>query len=162
MRNWAWWRHFRNYFPLSLEKTVDLEPSRNYLFCVYPHGLLCSGAFGNFATNHSDFSRLFPGLKPYLLTINAAFNMPFTRELLLGLGEYILRNYCNNVECLFKIITDWSRLNLLNILIKWILMRKSIYCKLFRFKLKTTFSTKQNNLYCSRYDKRVIIIKHKN
>ncbi|VDP10231.1 unnamed protein product, partial [Soboliphyme baturini] len=31
-RNWALWRHMRDYFPLRLVKTVDLDPNRNYIF----------------------------------------------------------------------------------------------------------------------------------
>ncbi|KAG8337729.1 2-acylglycerol O-acyltransferase 2-like [Homalodisca vitripennis] len=86
MRDCTWWYYFQAYFPLSLHKTAELPPKSNYLFCVYPHGMLCSGAFGNFATNYSEFTSLYPGLTPYILTINAAFNMPFTRELVLALG----------------------------------------------------------------------------
>lgn len=29
-----------NYFPIDLVKTVDLPADRNYLFAVFPHGLI--------------------------------------------------------------------------------------------------------------------------
>lgn len=99
VRDWSWWYYFRAYFPLRLHKTAELPPARNYLFCVYPHGVLCSGAFGSFATNYSEFSTLFPGLTPYMLTINAAFNMPVTREVVLALGKKtnIEPYFCNPI-----------------------------------------------------------------
>uniref|UniRef100_A0A1B6EFZ4 Acyltransferase n=1 Tax=Clastoptera arizonana TaxID=38151 RepID=A0A1B6EFZ4_9HEMI len=86
IRNWRWWHYFRYYFPLTLLKTADLPPGRNYLLCTFPHGILCSGAFGVFATNHSDFAELYPGIVPYLVTISLHFFMPLSRELILGVG----------------------------------------------------------------------------
>ncbi|XP_022202789.1 2-acylglycerol O-acyltransferase 2-A [Nilaparvata lugens] len=86
VRKLTWWKYFYNYFPINLVKTVELPTDRNYLFASYPHGMLCSGVFGNFATDASNFSSLFPGLKPYVLTLNTHFVMPFSREIILGLG----------------------------------------------------------------------------
>jgi 2-acylglycerol O-acyltransferase 2 len=40
IRNLSWYRHFANYFPVSIVKTVDLPPTKNYLFAVYPHGVI--------------------------------------------------------------------------------------------------------------------------
>lgn len=86
MRNWAWWRYYRDYFPVQLVKTVDLPADKNYLFCVYPHGILSSGAFCNFATNATNFRQMFPGLVADILTLGSHFLMPFSRELVQGLG----------------------------------------------------------------------------
>ncbi|CAD6236457.1 GSCOCG00008193001-RA-CDS [Cotesia congregata] len=61
LKNSLWWYYYRDYFPIKLHKTVDLEPSKNYLFCAYPHGILASGAFAAFATNILEFEKLFPG-----------------------------------------------------------------------------------------------------
>lgn len=33
------WKHCMNYFPIDLVKTADLPPDRNYLICVFPHGV---------------------------------------------------------------------------------------------------------------------------
>jgi len=81
------WKMFAKYFPLDLIKTVDLDPSRNYLFCAHPHGLVCNGAFGSFATDGLGFNKLFPGLSPHLLTVEFYYWMPFTREFFLSLGK---------------------------------------------------------------------------
>ncbi|XP_066993214.2 2-acylglycerol O-acyltransferase 2-A isoform X2 [Anabrus simplex] len=87
VRNWKWWHYFRDFFPLRLVKTVDLDPNRNYLFAVYPHGVLSSGAYGSFATDVTGFHANFPGITPYILTLHPHFMTPFLRELPLALGS---------------------------------------------------------------------------
>lgn len=86
MRSWRWWHYFCQYFPLNLHKTEDLPADRTYMLCCFPHGMLCAGIFGNFATNYSSFAKLFPGLTITAVTISMQFFMPFTRELMFGLG----------------------------------------------------------------------------
>lgn len=85
-RRWAWWKYFRDYFPLQLVKTVELDPTNTYMFCVFPHGVLSTGAFTSFATEANKFSEIFPGLTPYLVTLAGHFITPFIRELSLALG----------------------------------------------------------------------------
>lgn len=80
MRRWSVWEHFRDYFPLTLLKTVDLDPKKNYIFGFHPHGVLVAGAFGNFCTEATGFSHLFPGLKPHLLMLPFWFRVPFFRD----------------------------------------------------------------------------------
>ncbi|KAL4009408.1 hypothetical protein ACER0C_003260 [Sarotherodon galilaeus] len=80
MRRWSMWEHFRDYFPLTLLKTVDLDPKKNYIFGFHPHGVLVAGAFGNFCTEATGFSHLFPGLKPHLLMLPFWFRVPFFRD----------------------------------------------------------------------------------
>merc|ERR1712157_654837 len=57
MRYWKMWRHFVNYFPCRLIKTHNLDPNEKYVFCYHPHGIISLGAFGNFATDATGFSR---------------------------------------------------------------------------------------------------------
>jgi len=87
-RQWMWWEYLRDYFPLRLEKTVDLDPSNTYIFCVFPHGVLSVGAFTSFATDANNVRSLFPGLRPYLVTLAGHFITPFIRELSLALGKH--------------------------------------------------------------------------
>ncbi|GAA5866383.1 hypothetical protein JCM5296_006695 [Sporobolomyces johnsonii] len=82
-RIWVW---FAGYFPVSLIKTADLPPDRKYVFGYHPHGVIGMGAIANFGTDATGFSRLFPGLKPHLLTLASNFHLPLYREILLGLG----------------------------------------------------------------------------
>ncbi|XP_028911811.1 2-acylglycerol O-acyltransferase 2-A-like [Ornithorhynchus anatinus] len=86
VRNWPVWTHFRDYFPISLVKTAELCPSRNYLFAFHPHGVLVAGAFANFCTEATGFSRLFPGLRPYLLMLPCWFRLPLFRDYIMSGG----------------------------------------------------------------------------
>ncbi|XP_011356814.1 2-acylglycerol O-acyltransferase 1 [Pteropus vampyrus] len=86
IRSGAVWRHFKDYFPIHLIKTSDLDPSHNYIFGFHPHGVLAAGAFGNFCTNHSDFKRLFPGFTAYVHTLPIWFWCPLFREYLMSYG----------------------------------------------------------------------------
>ncbi|CAL8384652.1 unnamed protein product [Arctogadus glacialis] len=92
-RNWRMWHHFRDYFPLSLVKTTDLDPRHNYIFGFHPHGVLVAGAFGNFCTEATGFSALFPGLKPHLLMLPFWFRVPLFRDYIMTGG---LVSSCKN------------------------------------------------------------------
>jgi len=86
VRGLAVWNYYRDYFPISLIKTADLEPQANYIFGYHPHGIIGCGAFCNFATEANGFSKLFPGIKPYLLTLNVQFFWPFLRAYIMSCG----------------------------------------------------------------------------
>ncbi|XP_078004101.1 acyl-CoA wax alcohol acyltransferase 2 isoform X1 [Phascolarctos cinereus] len=130
VRGWCLWKHFRDYFPLKVSrslhlgpgpllpfcppsfltqspphpqmvKTHDLSPRHNYIIAVHPHGLMSHGTFCHFATEASGFSRIFPGITPYLLTLGAFFWVPVLREYMMCGGacsvsrasmEYLLSN----------------------------------------------------------------------
>ncbi|XP_064455292.1 2-acylglycerol O-acyltransferase 1-like [Ornithodoros turicata] len=85
-RNWTIWRYLRDYFPVELVKTCDLDPTKNYIFGYHPHGIMCVGAFCNFATEATRFSETFPGITPHLLALQGQFWFPLHRELLLSTG----------------------------------------------------------------------------
>ncbi|XP_069502672.1 2-acylglycerol O-acyltransferase 2-like [Ambystoma mexicanum] len=84
IRNWRLWDHFRDYFPITLVKTTDLDPKHNYIFGFHPHGILVAGAFGNFCTEATGFSQLFPGLTSHLLMLPFWFKIPFFRDYIMG------------------------------------------------------------------------------
>ncbi|XP_006861948.1 PREDICTED: 2-acylglycerol O-acyltransferase 1 [Chrysochloris asiatica] len=86
VRSWTVWRYFKDYFPIHLIKTGDLDPSHNYIFGFHPHGVLVAGAFGNFCTNYSDFKELFPGFTAYLHVLPFWFRCPLFREYLMSSG----------------------------------------------------------------------------
>jgi len=85
-RSLRWWTWFRDYFPISLHKTVDLDPSKTYVFGYHPHGIIGLGAFCNFATEATGFSNLFPGIHLRLLTLATNFKIPFYGFYLTALG----------------------------------------------------------------------------
>lgn len=78
---------FVNYFPLKLIKTEDLDPNQNYIFGYHPHGAFSFGALGNFATDATNFSTLFPNIRPHMMLLHLQFLFPFTREIFLNLGK---------------------------------------------------------------------------
>ena len=39
-----WFKLSSEYFPVSVHKSVDLDPTKNYLFGYHPHGIICIGA----------------------------------------------------------------------------------------------------------------------
>lgn len=80
------WKRFANYFPLQLIKTEELDPNKNYIFAYHPHGAFALSAFGNFATDATNFSTLFPQIRPHLMLLRLQFLFPFTRDLFLNLG----------------------------------------------------------------------------
>ncbi|XP_051010499.1 2-acylglycerol O-acyltransferase 1-like [Acomys russatus] len=83
VRSWTVWKYFKDYFPIHLIKTQDLDPSHNYIFGFHPHGTFATGAFGNFCTNYSDFKKLFPGFTVYLHMVTILLRLPFFREYLM-------------------------------------------------------------------------------
>ncbi|NXV21772.1 MOGT2 acyltransferase, partial [Cepphus grylle] len=80
------WRYMRDYFPVTLVKTAELDPRRNYLMGFHPHGVLAAGAFINFCTEASGFSTLFPGITPHLMMLSLWFRIPFLRDYLMSGG----------------------------------------------------------------------------
>jgi 2-acylglycerol O-acyltransferase 2 len=81
------WEYFRDYFPVELRKTADLPPDRNYLLGYHPHGIMGCGAFANFASESTGFSKLFPGIRPHMLTLKPNFRYPLIRGFLLWMGK---------------------------------------------------------------------------
>lgn len=68
------WEYFRDYFSAKLIRTKRLDPKRNYILGYHPHGIMCAGAWVNFATEATGFSNLFPGIKSHLLTLKRKWN----------------------------------------------------------------------------------------
>ncbi|KAM4845487.1 2-acylglycerol O-acyltransferase 2 [Thomomys bottae] len=85
-RRWRIWNHMKNYFPASLVKTADLDPSRNYIAGVHPHGVLAAGAFLSLCTESTGFSSLFPGIRPFTMMLTLWFRAPFFRDYLMSGG----------------------------------------------------------------------------
>lgn len=69
MRRLRIWKDFRDYFPIELVKTAELDAKQNYIFGYHPHGVLCAGAFATFATEATNWTKTFPGITPHLLPL---------------------------------------------------------------------------------------------
>lgn len=72
---------------LQLVKTAELDPSQNYVAGFHPHGIMVAGAFLNLCTESTGFSALFPGIRPYPMTLPLPFRIPFLRDYFMSLGE---------------------------------------------------------------------------
>ncbi|XP_044756826.1 2-acylglycerol O-acyltransferase 1-like isoform X2 [Coccinella septempunctata] len=112
IRRWTWWKYVKNYFPVELIKGFegDLDASRNYLFCYFPHGLLSHGATMAFGSEHAGVDKCFPNHAIYGHTLSFTFSLPFIRELVFGIGglpssreciDYIVgKSGGGNISCL--------------------------------------------------------------
>ncbi|XP_029030242.1 2-acylglycerol O-acyltransferase 2 [Betta splendens] len=80
------WEYMRDYFPIKLVKTADLDPKHNYVLGFHPHGVLVAGAFTNFCTEATGFQQLYPGLSSYLLMLPLWFRAPFFRDYIMCAG----------------------------------------------------------------------------
>ncbi|KAG0211779.1 diacylglycerol acyltransferase [Mortierella sp. GBAus27b] len=85
-RNWRGWQYFAQFFPMTLIKEGELDPTKNYIFGYHPHGVLSLGAFCTFGTEGLNFTKRFPGIKPRLLTLQTNFQLPFYRDYLMAHG----------------------------------------------------------------------------
>jgi hypothetical protein len=79
------WNYFRDYYPISFVKTANLDPSRNYIFGLHPHGVLALGSL-NFSTETGGFSEKFPGIKAFVLMHELLILFSPIRELAIALG----------------------------------------------------------------------------
>uniref|UniRef100_A0A0K0CXP1 Acyltransferase n=1 Tax=Angiostrongylus cantonensis TaxID=6313 RepID=A0A0K0CXP1_ANGCA len=66
-------------------------PCSNYIFACHPHGIICMGIYGNFATEGNEKSKvvrndIFPGLRFFACTLVSNFNIMIRREMLLLSG----------------------------------------------------------------------------
>ncbi|KAK9831448.1 hypothetical protein WJX81_006091 [Elliptochloris bilobata] len=86
MRRWSLWKYLAAYFPVRIHKTVDLDPSKSYVFGLHPHGVLTISVWATFASDGAGFPSLFPGIDMHPATLNWNFRTPIARELMLLLG----------------------------------------------------------------------------
>ncbi|CAB4066110.1 MOGAT1 [Lepeophtheirus salmonis] len=63
VRNWQIWKYFKDYFPVKVIKTADLDSNKGYLLGSHPHGFMASGVFAAFATNDKDLKEIYPNIK---------------------------------------------------------------------------------------------------
>ncbi|XP_074633630.1 2-acylglycerol O-acyltransferase 1-like [Acropora palmata] len=78
-------RSLKDYFPITLTKTTDLDPKRNYIFGYHPHGVLPDGLVISFGTNLLGFQEMFPGITPHLGAHSLILKAPIIREIALWL-----------------------------------------------------------------------------
>ncbi len=80
-------KYFRDYFPVSLHKTGELDPEYNYIIGSHPHGIIGCGTLCNFASDITGFSQKYPGITCYPLTLKMNFYWPILRGAILWFGK---------------------------------------------------------------------------
>lgn len=100
IRSLPLWEYIRDYFPISLVKTCDLDANENYILGYHPHGVMTVGGCAAFATNALSFKDLFPGLSTAFLSQKCWFFIPFLRDvmLLLGVRSASSTNFANILD----------------------------------------------------------------
>ncbi|XP_031428363.1 diacylglycerol O-acyltransferase 2-like isoform X1 [Clupea harengus] len=86
VRNWQVWKHAKDYFPVKLVKTAELNPSKNYILGCHPHGILSFGGGFCFNTEGCGFTEVFPGVRPCLAVLGGLFRIPLFRDYLMSTG----------------------------------------------------------------------------
>ena len=98
LRRMPLYKGVAGYFPITLHKTAELPPDRRYLFAYHPHGAFSLGAVCGFGTDGAHVSKLFPGIRPHLLTLHSNFNWPIFRDYLMALGmASVSRESCETI-----------------------------------------------------------------
>lgn len=89
IRDFFLWKYFVSYFPVDslLSSPVNLDPKKNYIFAVYPHGVICISGSVDFRSNHGNFKKYFPNHVAHSITLPFNFYLPFYRELVLAIGS---------------------------------------------------------------------------
>lgn len=98
LRKMNFWKDIAEYFPIKLFRYPDsnFDPSKNYLFVSYPHGIWCTGISTSMMTNACGWSEKFPGLKSYIISLTLLFRTPIYREFILSLGLLDSSEQCIN------------------------------------------------------------------
>ena len=55
-------KYFKDYFPIELIKTHDLDSDGKYLLCSHPHGVMPAGILCSLGTKECGWFDKFPGL----------------------------------------------------------------------------------------------------
>ena len=65
-RRFFLFKYIRDYYPITLIKTSELDPQKNYILGYHPHGIFTEGASMALGTEACGFSEKFPGIIPHL------------------------------------------------------------------------------------------------
>ena len=89
VRRLSVFKYMRDYYPITLVKTSDLDPQKNYIFGYHPHGAFTEGASIGLNTEACGFSDKFPGIIPHLSVTSGTLNQlesPYYRS---GLVDFL-------------------------------------------------------------------------
>eukprot|EP01116_Phalansterium_solitarium_P002150 TRINITY_DN1200_c0_g1_i1.p1 TRINITY_DN1200_c0_g1~~TRINITY_DN1200_c0_g1_i1.p1 ORF type:complete len:430 (+),score=143.52 TRINITY_DN1200_c0_g1_i1:166-1455(+) len=86
MRDLSWIKYAFHYFPITLHRTVWLDPTRRYLFGYHPHGCYSFGLFTMCFARISGWSTLFPHVRCVMAVANSLLCIPLLSTVFGWLG----------------------------------------------------------------------------
>lgn len=87
LRKCPMWNLAKKYFTLDLVRTCPLDPEKQYIFAIHPHGILPVGTTVAMGYEcKGGFKDLFPGINFKTLVATFGFYVPMYREFLLYSG----------------------------------------------------------------------------
>ena len=81
---------------IKLVKTAELDPKKNYILGIHPHGIMCAGGYTCFSTESCGFAETFPGMRSSLAVLAGLFRLPLFREFIMSAG------ICTRKRALFQ------------------------------------------------------------
>ncbi|XP_078380761.1 2-acylglycerol O-acyltransferase 2-like isoform X2 [Oculina patagonica] len=79
-------KYVRDYFPITLVKTSELDPQKNYILGYHPHGMFPEGAAVAINTEACGFSEKFPGIIPHVCVHSGLVSGWLFRDILMSFG----------------------------------------------------------------------------
>jgi len=79
------WRFIREYYPARLVVTEKLDPTRQHMFGLHPHGIIGAGMVATLITNGEEARKALGGRDYRVLTVTFNFLLPLWRDIILGL-----------------------------------------------------------------------------
>ncbi|XP_031564445.1 2-acylglycerol O-acyltransferase 2-like [Actinia tenebrosa] len=76
----------KDYYPITLEKTSELDPQKNYILGYHPHGLISEGAVVAIQSDALRFRDKFPGIEPHMTVHSFLLKAFLYRDILMSLG----------------------------------------------------------------------------
>lgn len=79
-------KYIRDYYPITLVKTSELDPQKNYILGYHPHGMFVEGASVALGSEACGFSEKFPGIIPHLSVHDGILKAWLYRDVIMSLG----------------------------------------------------------------------------
>lgn len=85
-RRLSLFKYIRDYFPITLVKTSELDPQKNYILGYHPHGMFTEGVSIALNTEACGFGEMFPGIITHLSVHSSLLSAWLYRDILMSLG----------------------------------------------------------------------------
>ncbi|KAJ2785053.1 2-acylglycerol O-acyltransferase 2 [Coemansia javaensis] len=86
VRRMGLWRYVNAYFPVRVVLEQRLDPARNYVFGVSPHGILCFSGQVVIGSHESGLDEALGGIVMHPIALHHALRLPFFHDYAVSLG----------------------------------------------------------------------------